>query len=48
LRVATFELSDVRVETLALTKFDVTRLAELILTVRTPRVVTFPVVVLLV
>jgi hypothetical protein len=48
LRVVTFSLRLVRVEILALTKLDVTRLAELILTVRTPRLVTFPVVVLLV
>ena len=37
----------VRVETFALTRFEVTKLAELMLAVRTPRVVTLPVAVLL-
>jgi hypothetical protein len=43
-----FELRLVRVEMFAVTRFEVTKLAELIFAVKTPRVVTFPVAVLLV
>jgi hypothetical protein len=47
LRVVTFSFRLVRVDILAVTRFEVTRFAEFILAVRTPRVVTFPVAVLL-